>query len=112
MAVIFDPKGKTHRDDIYSEYKAHRPPMADDLTVQIQPLHDIIIAMGLPLLIVDGMEADDVIGTLAEQAKLTNREVLISTGDKDMTQLVDDKIKLINTMTGIVFDRDQVIKKF
>ncbi|ELV8555654.1 DNA polymerase I [Vibrio fluvialis] len=112
MAVVFDAKGKTFRDDLYPEYKAHRPPMPDDLRCQIEPLHKVIRAMGLPLLSIEGVEADDVIGTLAHQASQAGIPVLISTGDKDMAQLVDDNITLINTMTNVVMDRDGVIEKF
>ncbi len=112
IAVIFDAKGKTFRDDIYSEYKANRPPMPDDLRCQIEPLHNIIKAMGLPLISISGVEADDVIGTLAVQASKANIPVLISTGDKDMAQLVDNNITLINTMTNVVMDRAGVIDKF
>ncbi len=110
--VVFDAKGKTFRDDIYSEYKAHRPAMPDDLRQQIEPIHGIIKAMGLPLLAVEGVEADDVIGTLARQASAAERHTLISTGDKDMAQLVDDHVTLINTMNDTRMDRDGVIEKF
>ncbi|NRP46618.1 MULTISPECIES: DNA polymerase I [unclassified Marinobacterium] len=112
VAVIFDAKGKTFRDEIYPEYKAQRPPMPDDLREQIEPVHNIIKAMGLPLLVEEGVEADDVIGTLARQAEAHNLEVVISTGDKDMAQLVDDKVTLINTMTDTKMDRDGVVEKF
>ncbi|UTV27658.1 DNA polymerase I [Photobacterium atrarenae] len=112
IAVVFDAKGKTFRDEIYPEYKAHRPPMPDDLRGQIEPLHAIIRAMGLPLIAVSGVEADDVIGTLATQASKANMPVLISTGDKDMAQLVDENITLINTMTGVVMDSEGVVEKF
>ncbi len=112
MAVVFDPKGDTFRNAMYADYKANRPPMPDDLRAQIQPLHAIIRAMGLPLLIVDGVEADDVIGTLAMQARSQQQEVLISTGDKDMAQLVGPHVTLVNTMTNTVLDRDGVIEKF
>ncbi len=112
IAVVFDAKGKTFRDDMYPEYKAHRPPMPDDLRCQIEPLHNVIRAMGLPLICVPGVEADDVIGTLAHQASQKGMPVLISTGDKDMAQLVDDNITLINTMTNVVMDREGVIEKF
>ncbi|WP_165312611.1 DNA polymerase I [Vibrio ziniensis] len=112
IAVIFDAKGKTFRDEMFPEYKAHRPPMPDDLRCQIEPLHNIIRAMGLPLLSIEGVEADDVIGTLAYQASQAGMPVLISTGDKDMAQLVDDNVTLINTMTNVVMDRDGVIEKF
>lgn len=112
IAVVFDAKGKTFRDDMYEHYKAHRPPMPDDLRCQIEPLHNVIRAMGLPLLCVEGVEADDVIGTLAHQASKAGMPVLISTGDKDMAQLVDENITLINTMTNVVMDREGVIEKF
>ncbi|WP_300321593.1 DNA polymerase I [Idiomarina sp.] len=112
MAVVFDAKGKTFRSDIYEEYKAHRPPMPDDLRSQIEPLHNIVKAMGLPLLCIDGVEADDVIGTLAQQAGDQGRFTLISTGDKDMAQLVNDHVMLINTMTDTLLDSDGVEKKF
>ncbi|WP_260261350.1 DNA polymerase I [Vibrio intestinalis] len=112
IAVIFDAKGKTFRDDMYPEYKANRPPMPDDLRCQIEPLHNVIRAMGLPLISIPGVEADDVIGTLAYQASQQGMPVLISTGDKDMAQLVDDNVTLINTMTNVVMDREGVIEKF
>jgi DNA polymerase-1 len=112
IAVIFDPKGPTFRDALYPEYKAHRPAMPDDLRSQIQPLFDIIEAMGFPLIVFDGMEADDVIGTLAQQAASHKWNVIISTGDKDMAQLVDPYITLVNTMTNTVMDRAGVIEKF
>ncbi|MCY9864573.1 DNA polymerase I [Vibrio coralliirubri] len=112
IAVIFDAKGKTFRDDMYPEYKANRPPMPDDLRCQIEPLHNVIRAMGLPLISIPGVEADDVIGTLASQASAMGMPVLISTGDKDMAQLVDDNVTLINTMTNVVMDREGVIEKF
>jgi DNA polymerase I len=112
VVVVFDAKGKTFRDDIYSDYKAHRPPMPDDLRVQIEPIHNIIKAMGLPMLIVDGVEADDVIGTLAVQATALKQPVIISTGDKDIAQLVNEHITLINTMNNSVLDREGVIEKF
>ncbi|OLQ81068.1 DNA polymerase I [Photobacterium proteolyticum] len=112
IAVIFDAKGKTFRDDMYPEYKANRPPMPDDLRGQIEPLHAVIKAMGLPLISISGVEADDVIGTLATQASKENMPVLISTGDKDMAQLVDQNITLINTMTDVVMDPAGVVDKF
>ncbi|WP_445766201.1 DNA polymerase I [Rheinheimera sp.] len=112
MAVIFDAKGPTFRNEMYSEYKAHRPPMPDDLRSQIAPLHSIIAAMGLPLLCIEGVEADDVIGTLARQASSEGRNTLISTGDKDMAQLVDEHITLINTMTNTLLDPAAVVDKF
>ena len=112
IIVIFDAKGKTFRNDMYPEYKANRPSMPDELRVQIQPIHDIIKAMGLPLLVIDGVEADDVIGTLAEQATIAKRDMIISTGDKDMAQLVNEHVSLINTMTETFMDVDGVIEKF
>ncbi|SEG51515.1 DNA polymerase I [Vibrio hangzhouensis] len=112
IAVVFDAKGKTFRDEMYPEYKAHRPPMPDDLRCQIEPLHNVIKAMGLPLICVPGVEADDVIGTLAHQASQSGMPVLISTGDKDMAQLVDENVTLINTMTNVVMDREGVLEKF
>ena len=112
LVVVFDAKGKTFRDDIYSDYKAHRPPMPDDLRVQIEPIHNIIQAMGLPMLIIDGVEADDVIGTLAVQATAAEQPVVISTGDKDIAQLVNEHITLINTMNNSTLDRVGVIEKF
>lgn len=101
ITVIFDAKGKTFRDEIYSEYKAQRPPMPDDLRSQIQPVHDIVRAMGFPLLSIEGVEADDVIGTLARQATEKGIDVVISTGDKDMAQLVNKHVTLVNTMTEL-----------
>ncbi|MDA1370897.1 MAG: DNA polymerase I [Proteobacteria bacterium] len=112
IAIVFDAKGKTFRNKIYGEYKAHRPPMPDDLRSQIQPIHDIIRAMGLPLLIIDDVEADDVIGTLCDQATAEGVHTLISTGDKDLAQLVNDKVTLMNTMTNETLDIDGVINKF
>ncbi|MCG9737130.1 DNA polymerase I [Shewanella insulae] len=112
MAVVFDAKGKTFRNEMYTEYKAHRPPMPDDLRTQIEPLHRIIRALGLPLVCIPGVEADDVIGTIARQASQEGRSVLISTGDKDMAQLVDDKITLINTMTNTILGPQEVSEKF
>ena len=112
LAVVFDAKGKTFRDDLFEQYKSHRPPMPDDLRKQIQPLHHIIKALGIPLLVIDGVEADDVIGTLALRASQQGQKVLISTGDKDMAQLVDDNIMLINTMNNTLLDRDGVVEKY
>lgn len=112
VVVVFDAKGKTFRNDLYPEYKANRPPMPDDLRSQIQPLHKIIEAMGLPLLVIEGVEADDVIGTLANQASELGMETVISTGDKDMAQLVTPHVRLINTMTGVEMDEQGVIDKF
>lgn len=112
MAVVFDAPGGSFRNEMYSEYKANRPPMDDELRCQIQPLHDIIQAMGLPLIIEKGVEADDVIGTLARQATEQGLDTLISTGDKDMAQLVDDHVTLINTMSDKITDADGVVEKF
>ena len=112
VVVVFDAKGKTFRDDLYADYKAQRPPMPDDLRLQIEPIHNIIQAMGLPMLIIDGVEADDVIGTLALQATAAQQPVIISTGDKDIAQLVNEHITLINTMTNTYLDRAGVIEKF
>ncbi len=112
IAVIFDAKGKTFRDDMFPEYKANRPPMPDNLRGQIEPIHAVIKAMGLPLISISGVEADDVIGTLATQASQQGMPVLISTGDKDMAQLVDQNITLINTMTDVVMDPAGVVDKF
>ncbi|WP_410686924.1 DNA polymerase I [Avibacterium paragallinarum] len=112
IAVVFDAKGKTFRDELFEQYKSHRPPMPDDLRKQIQPLHAIIKALGIPLLSIEGVEADDVIGTLAVQASQAGKKVLISTGDKDMAQLVDDNIMLINTMNNSLLDREGVIEKY
>ena len=112
IVVIFDAKGKTFRDEMYSEYKAQRPPMPDDLRVQIEPIHRMIEAMGLPLVVIDGVEADDVIGTIAKQIGEEGREVVVSTGDKDMAQLVTDKVTLVNTMTDTVMDVAGVKDKF
>lgn len=112
IAIVFDAKGKTFRNDIYKDYKAHRPPMPDELRSQIKPIHEIVQAMGLPLLIVDGVEADDVIGTLAGQASEHGIDTLISTGDKDLAQLVGPHVTLINTMTSEVLDQQGVENKF
>jgi DNA polymerase-1 len=112
MAVVFDAPGKTFRDDLYPDYKATRPPMPEDLREQIQPTHEIIRAMGLPLLIVDDVEADDVIGTLALQATEQGIETLVSTSDKDMAQLVNEHVTLINTMSDTVLDEGGVVEKF
>lgn len=112
IAVIFDAKGKTFRNDMYPEYKANRPPMPDDLRCQIEPLHKLIKAMGLPLISISGVEADDVIGTLASQASKAGIPVLISTGDKDMAQLVDENVTLINTMTNVIMGPEGVEEKF
>lgn len=112
IIAIFDAKGKTFRNDMYPEYKANRPPMPEELRSQIAPLHDIITAMGLPLLVIPGVEADDVIGTLAKQADELGIETVISTGDKDMAQLVTEHVSLINTMTKVAMDVDGVNEKF
>ncbi|WP_018879320.1 DNA polymerase I [Thioalkalivibrio sp. ALE9] len=112
MAVVFDAKGKTFRDDIYPEYKATRPPMPEELAAQIEPLHELVRAMGLPLLCVEGVEADDVIATLADQAAAAGHDVVISTGDKDLAQLVNDRITLVNTMSGVTLDPEGVQEKF
>ena len=111
-AVVFDAKGKTFRDELFEDYKSHRPPMPDDLRAQIEPLHTMVKAMGLPLLAVSGVEADDVIGTLAREAEKAGRPVLISTGDKDMAQLVTPGITLINTMTNTILGPDEVVTKY
>ena len=110
--VVFDAKGKTFRDEIYSDYKAHRPPMPDDLRLQIEPIHKIIQAMGMPMLVIEGVEADDVIGTLALQATAAEQPVVISTGDKDIAQMVNEHIVMENTMTNTLLDRAGVIEKF
>jgi DNA polymerase-1 len=112
LAVVFDAPGKTFRDELYSEYKANRESMPDDLREQIEPIHEIIKAMGLPLIIEPGVEADDVIGTLAREATEAKRETVVSTGDKDMAQLVSDHVTLVNTMTDTVTDRAGVIDKY
>ncbi|MCB1985255.1 MAG: DNA polymerase I [Burkholderiales bacterium] len=111
-ACVFDAKGKTFRDEIYPEYKAHRPRMPDDLAAQIEPLHACIKAMGWPILIIDGVEADDVIGTLAKQAVAADMRCIISTGDKDIAQLVNTHITLVNTMNNEVLDSEKVYAKF
>jgi DNA polymerase-1 len=112
IAVVFDAPGRTFRDDLFEQYKAHRAPMPDDLRSQVEPLLDAVGAMGLPLLRVPGVEADDVIGTLAKQGAAAGYEVLISTGDKDMAQLVGPQIGLINTMSNTRLDRAGVKAKF
>ncbi|APE30580.1 DNA polymerase I [Halomonas aestuarii] len=112
MAVVFDAPGKTFRDELFEEYKSHRPPMPDDLRSQVQPLHDCVRALGLPLLCIQGVEADDVIGTLARQATEAGRDAVISTGDKDMAQLVNAHITLVNTMKDETLDVDGVKEKF
>ena len=112
VVVVFDAPGKTFRDDLYDQYKANRPPMPDELRAQIEPLHALVRALGFPLLMVPGVEADDVLGTLACQAATAGRQVLISTGDKDMAQLVNSQIELINTMNGTRMDVEGVKAKF
>ncbi len=112
VVVVFDAKGKTFRDELFTEYKAHRPPMPDDLRAQIEPLHRCVAALGLPLIVQEGVEADDVIGTLALQRAARGGTVLISTGDKDMAQLVDERISLVNTMTDTYLDPGGVEQKF
>ena len=112
LAVVFDAKGKTFRHDMYSEYKANRPPMPEDLVLQIEPIHRIISLMGIKLIMVSGVEADDVIGTLAEQARQKKLNTVISTGDRDMTQLVCESVSVVNTMSGELLDESGVIKKF
>ncbi|MCU5773473.1 DNA polymerase I [Erwiniaceae bacterium BAC15a-03b] len=112
VAVVFDAKGKTFRDELFEHYKSHRPPMPDDLRAQIEPLHQMVKAMGLPLLAVSGVEADDVIGTLALQAEKQGRPVLISTGDKDMAQLVTPNVTLINTMNNTILGPEEVNEKY
>jgi DNA polymerase-1 len=111
-ACVFDAKGKTFRDDLYPQYKSHRPPMPDDLAAQIPPLYECIRAMGWPMLIVEGVEADDVIGTLAKQAEPENIRSIISTGDKDIAQLVNSRVTLVNTMTNEVLDEAGVLARF
>src|SRR5688572_20274553 len=111
-ACIFDAKGKTFRDDAYPQYKANRAPMPDDLSEQIAPLQEAIVAMGWPMLVVEGVEADDVIGTLAREAGCSGMRVVISTGDKDMAQLVSPSITLVNTMTNEILDESAVQTKF
>ena len=111
-AVVFDAKGRTFRDDLYPEYKANRPPMPGELRAQIEPIHAIVRALGFPVLVVPGVEADDVIGTLAERGKEAGLDVLVSTGDKDMAQLVDDRVTMVNTMDGALLDAAGVKRKF
>ncbi len=112
IAVVFDARGKNFRHALYDQYKANRPPMPDELSAQVEPLHDLVRAMGLPLLQVDGVEADDVIGTLAVQASRAGMDTVISTGDKDMAQLVDDHVTLVNTMSNTTLDAGGVEEKF
>ncbi|MET3551544.1 DNA polymerase-1 [Burkholderia sp. 567] len=111
-ACVFDAKGKTFRDDLYADYKANRPSMPPDLALQVEPIHGAVRALGWPLLMVDGVEADDVIGTLAREAERHGMNVIVSTGDKDLAQLVSDRVTLVNTMTNETLDRDGVIAKF
>ncbi|HEX9450915.1 MAG TPA: 5'-3' exonuclease H3TH domain-containing protein, partial [Burkholderiales bacterium] len=112
IACVFDAKGKTFRDDWYPQYKANRAPMPEDLVKQIEPLHDSVRAMGWPLLMIDGVEADDVIGTLAKQAEALGVQTIISTGDKDITQLVNPTVRLVNTMSNESLDENGVLQKF
>jgi len=112
IAVVFDAKGKTFRNDLYKEYKANRPPMPDELRRQIERTHEVIRAMGLPLLVIDGVEADDVIGTLAAQAARQDMDTLISSGDKDMAQLIDGRVRMVDTMKDVVYDDAEVESKF
>ena len=112
LVVVFDAKGPTFRNEIYAEYKANRPPMPEELREQIEPIHNAIRAMGLPLICIGGVEADDVIGTLSVEAAREGREVVISTGDKDMAQLVNEHVTLINTMTNTTMDSAGVVEKF
>ena len=112
IAVVFDAKGKTFRDAIYADYKANRPPMPEELSAQIELIHTIVRAMGLPLLMIEGVEADDVIATLAVRAAKDGMDTLICTGDKDMAQVVDDRINLIDTMSDTYYDRQAVVEKF
>jgi len=112
MAVVFDAKGKTFRDELFAEYKAHRPPMPDELAAQIEPLHAIVRALGLPLLQVEGVEADDVIGTLARAAARAGQDTLIATGDKDMAQLVEANVRIVDTMKEQIYDREGVTGRF
>ncbi|MDZ7751980.1 MAG: DNA polymerase I [Gammaproteobacteria bacterium] len=112
VAVVFDAPGKTFRDELFAEYKAHRPPMPDELRSQVEPLHELVRALGLPLVMEPGVEADDVIGTLAHQARDAGMDVVVSTGDKDLAQLVDGHIRLVNTMDNSVLDPAEVVAKF
>ena len=112
IACVFDAKGKTFREDLYPEYKAHRSPMPEDLVAQIEPIHELVKALGWPVLMISGVEADDVIGTLARQASEMGWSTVISTGDKDLAQLVNDKVSLVNTMTNEKLDRLGVEAKF
>ncbi len=112
IAVVFDVKGETFRSELYAQYKATRPPMPDELSIQVEPLYEIIDAMGLPLLQIPGVEADDVIGTLAREAEKLDMPVLISTGDKDMAQIVNARTTLVNTMDNTRLDVEGVKKRF
>jgi len=112
IAVVFDAKGKTFRNDLYQDYKANRPPMPDELRKQIEAVHEVVRAMGLPLLVVEGVEADDVIGTLALNASRAGMETLISSGDKDMAQLIDGRVQMVDTMKDVVYDNEEVERKF
>ncbi|HZX25901.1 MAG TPA: DNA polymerase I, partial [Telluria sp.] len=112
IACVFDAKGKTFRDDLYSEYKAHRPSMPEDLAKQIEPIHEAVRHLGWPILMVEGVEADDVIGTLSVQATALGMKTVISTGDKDLAQLVNENVMLINTMTNEKLDEAGVLAKF
>jgi DNA polymerase-1 len=112
IACVFDAKGKTFRDELYPEYKAHRPPMPDELRVQIEPIHTAVRAFGIPILMIDGVEADDVIGTLAGWGSRHGIETILSTGDKDMAQLVNAHVRIENSMSGEVLDEAGVLAKF
>ena len=112
FAVVFDAKGKTFRNELYKEYKANRPSMPEDLATQIKPLHELIQALGIPLLVIDGVEADDVIATLAKKAAKRKIKTIISTGDKDLAQIVDQNIHLLNTMNNVRLDPNGVEDKF
>ena len=112
IACVFDAKGKTFREDLYPEYKAHRSPMPEDLVAQIEPIHEVVKALGWPVLMISGVEADDVIGTLARQAAEMGWSTVISTGDKDLAQLVNDKVSLVNTMSNEKLDTQGVEAKF
>jgi len=112
LACVFDAKGRTFRDDIYAEYKANRSPMPDDLTLQIAPIHEVVAALGWPILEIEGIEADDVIGILARQARERGVRTVISTGDKDLAQLVNDDVTLVNTMSNETLDPAAVREKF
>jgi DNA polymerase-1 len=112
MACVFDAKGKTFRDDLYPDYKAQRAPMPEDLVRQIEPIHEVVRALGWPILMVEGIEADDVIGTLAVQAAAQGLSAVVSTGDKDLAQLVNEQVTLVNTMSNETLDRAAVIAKF